>query len=262
MSGLIRVLAWLMALAVVALPVVAVLNGWMAPDRWPIRRLQVTAEYQRVSAEQIRSTVAAQMGRGYFDTDPTGIRAALAGLPWVENVEVRKRWPDRIDVVLVEHRARAHWGTDRLLSDHGEIFTTPGADDLQGLPRLSGPDDRIPEVMAMYERAGTLLAPTGLRVEGVRLSVRGSWSLQLANGASIVIGRSATPEARLGRLAQVLPQLLQGEQRPFARIDLRYTNGFAVRWEAPAPAPGMGVQGQARSAALFVFPLAQASVST
>ena len=53
MSGLIRVFAWLLALGLAALPVVAVLNGWMAPDRWPIRHLQVTAEYQRVSAEQV-----------------------------------------------------------------------------------------------------------------------------------------------------------------------------------------------------------------
>jgi cell division protein FtsQ len=71
-------------------------------------------------------------------------------------------------------------------------------------------------------------------VLGVRLSARGSWSLALSNGARIVVGR-AEPEPRLERLVSVLPQLLSGEPRPFERIDLRYTNGFAVRWvEAPA----------------------------
>lgn len=240
MSGLIRVFAWLLALGLAALPVVAVLNGWMAPDRWPIRHLQVTAEYQRVSAEQIRSVVAAQVGRGYFDTDPARIHAALAGLPWVESVQVRKRWPDQIDVVLVEYRAVAHWGQDRLVSAQGQLFSTPGAAALQGLPQLDGPDDRIDDVMAFHESAHQQLAAIGLSLHGVRLSQRGSWSLELGNGASIVVGRTALPQARLARLVRVLPQLLEGERRPFERIDLRYTNGFAIAWgEVSVPAAGL-----------------------
>ncbi len=253
MSGLIRVFAWLLALAVVTLPLVAVLNGWMAPDRWPIRHLQVTAEYQRVSAEQIRTTVAAQMGRGYFDTDPAIVRTALAGLPWVERVEVRKRWPDRIEVVLVEHRARARWGEGRLLSEQGVLFATPGAAQVQGLPRLSGPDDRVADVIAFFESAQRQLAGTGLSLEGARLTPRGSWSLQLRGGASIVVGRSVAPEARIARLVRVLPQLLEGERRPFERIDLRYTNGFAIAWGEPgageAPVPEAAVPAAARQVA-------------
>lgn len=233
MSGLVRIFAWLLALALAALPVVAVLNGWMAPDRWPIRNLQVTAEYQRVSAEQIRTAVATQIGRGYFDTEPARIRAVLAGLPWVESVDVRKRWPDQIEVVLVEYRAHAHWGEDQLLSEQGKLFTTPGAGDLQGLPHLDGPEDRIAEVMAFYDSARQQLAGIGLRLEGVQLSQRGSWSLQLGNDARIVVGRTSVPQARLARLIRVLPQLLEGERRPFERIDLRYTNGFAIAWAEP-----------------------------
>ncbi|MCX7556492.1 cell division protein FtsQ/DivIB [Xanthomonadaceae bacterium JHOS43] len=242
MSGLIRIIAWFLALGVVALPLIAVLNGWMAPDRWPIRHLQVTAEYQRVSVEQIRTTVAAHTGRGYFDTDPAAIRTALAGLPWVDTVEVRKRWPDRLEVLLVEHRARAHWGEDRLLSAQGVLFITPGAADVQGLPRLSGPDDRVDEVVAFYENARQQLALVGLTLEGVSLTARGSWSLQLNGGASIVVGRSTTPQVRIARLVRVLPQLLEGERRPFARIDLRYTNGFAIAWQDPLPGAGVPVR--------------------
>jgi cell division protein FtsQ len=48
-----------------------------------------------------------------------------------------------------------------------------------------------------------------------------------------MIGR-ADPEPRLRRLVRVLPQLLAGEARGFERIDLRYTNGFAVRWLPPS----------------------------
>ncbi len=241
MTGLARLFAWILALGVVALPLVAVLNGWMAPQRWPIRHLQVTAEYQRVSAEQVRATVAANMGQGYFDTDPVALRQALGALPWVRNAEVRKRWPDRLEVLLVEHRARARWGHDRLLSDEGIVFEVPGAHALQGLPRLAGPDERMNEVVALYDRARQQLAGIGLTLEGASLSPRGSWSLRLQGGARIVIGRVEAPELRLARLIRVLPRVLAAEPRAVRRIDLRYTNGFAIAWEDPGggrTAPG------------------------
>ncbi len=240
MNGWVRLAAWLLALAVVALPVVAVLGGWLAPERWPIRHMQVTAEYQRVHAEQIRAAVAMHIGRGYFDTDPVELRATLAQLPWVQQAEVRKRWPDRLDILIVEHRPRAQWGKDRLLSDEGELFSLPRDQMLHGLPLFEGPDDRTADLVAFHERASQQLAPLGLGVAGVRLSARGSWSLSLTDGARIVVGRSATPEARLARLVRVLPKVLASEARPFRRIDLRYTNGFAIAWGEQV-AQGSGV---------------------
>lgn len=244
MSMLARILAWLLALTLVALPLAAVLTGWMAPERWPIRRLEVSAEYRHVSDEQVRVVVAARVGRGYFDTDAGAIGAALAALPWVDKVEVRKRWPDRIEVRLFEHHAVAHWGQDRMLSDQGVLFHVPLPDDSPALPRLVGPDERADEVLAFFEQARAQLRDAGVVPVGVRLSRRGGWALQLDNGASIVIGRDDDPKSRLARLVRVLPQLMAGTPRTFERIDLRYTNGLAIAWVAPvAPARAGGPAG-------------------
>jgi cell division protein FtsQ len=242
MNAAIRVLAWSIALLLVTLPVVAILNGWLAGDRWPIERLRLTAEYERVSGEQVRTAVASQLGRGFFAVDLAEVQRAVAALPWVERVEVRKRWPDLIEITVHEHRAFARWGNDRLLSDHGALFTAPGLEQVQGLPQLEGPDARLQEVVSLYGEAQKIFAGTSLSVQGVRLSARGSWSLTLADGARIVIGR-AEPQPRLQRLVRYLPTLLGGESRSFDRIDLRYTNGFAVRWlpEPDATSPTQNV---------------------
>jgi cell division protein FtsQ len=229
MNGVVRIAAWILALALVVLPVVAVLNGWFASDRWPIERLRLTAEFERVSAEQVKTAVDSHLGRGFFAIELGEVRSTVMSLPWVERVEVRKRWPDLLEITVHEHRAFARWGKDRLLSDHGELFTAPGIESLQGLPALAGPDGRVADVVALYRMAQTTLSGTGLAVTGTRLSARGSWSLMLGNGARVVIGR-ADPEPRLQRLVRFLPTILTGETRQFERIDLRYTNGFAVRW--------------------------------
>src|SRR3546814_8174326 len=41
MTAFLRVAAWLIALSLVALPAVAVLQGWIGADRWPLRTLRV-----------------------------------------------------------------------------------------------------------------------------------------------------------------------------------------------------------------------------
>ncbi len=237
MSVWLRILTWCLALGLIALPLAAVMHGWLAPQRWPIKQLAVTAEYQHVGEDAIKATVVEHMGQGYFDTEPTVVRDALAALPWVATVEVRKRWPDRLEVRLSEHHAKARWGAQRMLADDGVLFRAPAAASDVDLPQLSGPDDRAAEVYGFYQQAHGLLAGAGLGLQGVRLSRRGSWSLQLVDGASVVIGREADPQPRLRRWLKAMPSVMQGQTRALARVDLRYTNGFTVRWAEPPAAP-------------------------
>ncbi|HET9048611.1 MAG TPA: cell division protein FtsQ/DivIB [Chiayiivirga sp.] len=230
MSVWLRTLTWCLALGMIVLPLAAVMHGWLAPQRWPIRHLLVTAEYQHVGEDSIRATVQQHLGNGYFDSDPAAIRAALVDLPWVAEVQVRKRWPDRIEVQLREHHAVAQWGDGHMLSDAGVVFPALASVGDQDLPRLSGPDARATEVFGFYQQSQALFAGVGLAVRGARLSRRGSWSLQLADGATVVIGREADPQLRLRRWVKAMPAVMAGQTRALARVDLRYTNGFAVRW--------------------------------
>ncbi|RAP59516.1 cell division protein FtsQ/DivIB [Oleiagrimonas sp. MCCC 1A03011] len=237
--------AWLIAVALVILPVVGLVRGWFASDRWPIRTLQVQASYQHVSADKIRATVEPYLGKGFFATRLDHVQKAVQALPWVASAEARKVWPDTLELRVHERQPVAHWNGDRLIGRDGGIFTAPGAASISGLPQLSGPDAREPEVVAFYQKVRDEFSPVGLRVDGVTLSGRASWRLQLGNGAELVIG-SDDVEQRLKRFLDVYPRLAQdGDGKPFTRVDLRYANGFAVRWPQPEanaqPAAGGGV---------------------
>jgi cell division protein FtsQ len=232
MNAVVRLIAWLLALAVVTLPVVAVLNGWFASERWPLSQLRVSAEFQRVSAEQLQAAVRPHLGQGFFAVDLEATRAAVAALPWVEQVAVRKLWPDTLEIALVEHRALARWGESRLLSDRGRLFEVPDLETLQGLPRFDAEDAQIAEVMQMHAHAQALLSLVGDSQLALQLSPRGSWTLQLASGTELVLGRSE-PEARLQRFVEALPELRRAASRPLLRADLRYANGFALLWAEP-----------------------------
>ena len=235
MNAFLRIAAWLLALALVALPVVAVVNGWIGAERWPLTKLRVQGDLQRVDAGQLRLTVLPYARRGFFAVRLQDAQDAVEKLPWVERAEVRKRWPDVMEISIVEHRPFARWGSDRLLSEHGRLFPVPPGLSVDKLPQLDGPDSQAQQVVALYNESKQLFAPLGLDVRRMAMDRRGSWSLTLGGGTEVVVGR-ADARPRLGRFARLLPQLLDRNALPLQRADLRYTNGFALSWGVHVPA--------------------------
>ena len=233
-SFIAKLLAWGIALTLVALPIVGVLNGWFANDRWPVTKLDVRAEFNHVSAEQIRAAVASHLGEGFFAVNLGDVRGAITKLPWVERAEARKRWPDAIELVVYEQQPYARWGEDRLINRHGRVFSVAGAEGLQGLPALSGPDDRLDDVINFHADCLKEFSGSGLIVSAVALSPRGGWKLTLANGAVIEVGRENARE-RLKRFLDAWPKLIAGRTDTLAYVDLRYANGFALRWSSGVP---------------------------
>ncbi len=245
MNAALRIFAWTLALLLVTLPVVAVVNGWIGAGHWPLRTLRVEGALERVDVQRLRATVLPYAAPGFFAVRLADAQGAVARLPWVERAEVRKRWPDVLEVSIVEHRPFAQWGKDRLLSQHGSLFPAQGIQVPKGMPLLDGPDTRVADVVALYNQSRELFARTGFDVRALVLDPRGSWSLTLSNGTQVVIGSSEAP-LRLTRFAHLLPQLLSQKQMPLTRADLRYTNGFALTWpdQTEPGNRGSGIGGQ------------------
>ena len=232
MNALLRIAAWVLAVSLVLAPVAAVLNGWIAGSRWPMRHLAVTGEFRQVSETRVRAAVLPFVQNGFFAVDLDEVRATLAKLPWVQKVDVRKRWPDRLEVSMVEYMPMARWGASRMLSENGDLFPAPMGVTAR-LPLFEGPDARAAELMAFHSQAKPLFLGSGLQVTVVRLSARGSWNLTLSDGTEIEVGRG-DPQQRLSRFARMLPRLESQDPRRLQRADLRYTNGFALIWR-PLP---------------------------
>ena len=141
---------------------------------------------------------------------------------------------------IYERQAFARWNDKQLISRQGLVFDAPGATDTGALPDLHGPDARLAEVVSFYAETRPAFAGTHLQITGVTLTERGSWSVNTADGAQIVIGDRDQAGRRLHRFLDVYPQLIAGHTDGFAYADLRYTNGFAVRWPQAAAANAGG----------------------
>lgn len=203
--------------------------GIVKREQWPIRWLELNGSFQRVSAEQMRASLTPLIGSSFFTIDLDAIRQAARRNPWVSHVRVEKRWPDTVTVTIEEYLPQAHWNSGRLISADGAVFSVPEADEIQGLPWLSGPEDRLPDVLGEWMRFNALLEAAAQEIERLALNQRGSWSMQLTNGTQVQLGRDM-PAERLQRLMTTWKALMSDYESPPVLVDLRYTNGFAVNW--------------------------------
>lgn len=229
MNPMLRLALWLLALAVVTLPVVAVLGGWVGAERWPLSRLRVHGQMTQVAPEQVQQMLLPYARAGYFAVDLQAAQDALETLPWVRSAKVHKQWPDVLEVTVLEHHPVARWDDAQLLSAEGELIDLPDGLDVSGLPDLGGPVAMSDEVIELHSFAQTLFAGSGQVLERVRMDARGSWELRLGSGIEVVVGRHDA-RSRLQRFARVLPQLVAAQKAPITRADLRYTNGFTLSW--------------------------------
>jgi cell division protein FtsQ len=240
MRGSIRLVAWCLAIALVVMPIVGVLCGWFAADRWPVTQLTMQAEFKHVSAEQIRAAVLPRLGKGFFALNLDAVQKSVAALPWVESVEASKRWPDTLLLRVYERQPFARWNGNQLISREGKVFSVPDAADYGQLPDLHGPDDHLAEVVSFFAELQKAFTGTHLKIAGVTLTERGSWSVMTDGGAQIVIGDRNQAGRRLRRFLDVYLQVVAGHSQDFVYADLRYTNGFAVKWPQAPAAPTAG----------------------
>ena len=192
---------------------------------FPLREVDVTGQVTRTTRDQVHAIVVEQLRGNFFTLDLDTARAAFQKLPWVRRATLRRHWPDRLEVEIEEHVVLARWRDSALVNTYGEVFE--GATS-EILPIFLAPEGTAAEVAQRYEAFRALLQPLRKRPVQVLLSARRAWQLRLSDGEILELGRSQMEE-RLQRFVRAYSRTLaQLANRPY-RIDLRYSNGFAVR---------------------------------
>lgn len=217
----------------------AVALGWalvvwfLSRPLFPLRELVVLTNPAQVTAEQLDYAARMAVQGNFFTVDLQAVKETFEKLPWVRKAEIRRRWPDALELRIEEHDAVAYWtvsdsGDARLVNRQGEVFIAASNADL---PQFDGPQGSSGWLLARYNEFSSMLQPLGVRLVGLALSAREAWQLQLDNGMTIMLGREQdkSPLAeRLQRFIAVWPGVHQEIDIEIKVADLRYPGGFAL----------------------------------
>ncbi len=230
-----RISAWLYLLVGLAVAVAA--TRAITEGVFPFREVTVLGARHAETQRAIGGVVKGLKG-GFFTLDLDAARQAFEALPWVRQATVRRLWPNRLVVHLVEHVPAASWNGQRVLNIHGELFPVRP---WPGLPRIHAPEGMQREVSRRLAEFHRLLAPAGWRIASLQVSPRYAWRLTVEGrpaGAmpdapvqplhvSLDLGRERMAE-RIGRFVTFY-EAAALSVGAVTQIDLRYPNGFAVR---------------------------------
>ena len=223
--------------------------GWFAYqklqtiDVLPIASVYIEGEFKYLSKQDLQQQALPYVRGGFFSVDLNNIRQALMAVPWVEDVSVRRQWPDTLTVRVIEKQPVAYWGKDKLLSSRGDLFEPANIknriikQDLL-LPELIGPENQHKIMLKELARLQAWLVDTGLVIKQIKQDARRSWTLYMVSGLELRLGRNNKHE-RLHRFVDVYSQQLSKQTqnikpRIIKHVDMRYTNGFAIAWDQGA----------------------------
>ena len=192
---------------------------------FPLREVKVDGQLNHVSREQVKLIVAKHLKGNFFTLDLIKARDAFEKLPWARNVSVRRRWPDKLEVLIEEHQALARWSNAALVNVHGELFHAASGSDL---PVFYGPNDGVIEVASQYDAFNKVLKTANLEIATLALTPRRAWQITTSNGIVVELGR-VEMQPRLEKFANVYSSTIAGLNKKITYVDLRYPNGFALR---------------------------------
>lgn len=201
---------------------------------YPLREVQVIGPLSQVQKSQIELAARGAVHGNFFTVNIDAARDAFEKLPWVRHVEVRRQWPDMLQLRVEEHVPVARWRSSaddapRLVNTYGEVFA--GSIDLP-LPLFVGPEGTADEVLAHYREFEPALAKIGMHPSVVALSAREAWQVRLDNGLLLDLGREQAklPLAeRVARFVDNYPDVIKRTPMQVVAVDMRYPNGFSLR---------------------------------
>lgn len=204
----------------------------------PVQQITVTGHLAHTQTEAVQELVQSSLSGGFLHVDLQTMREKLETLPWVFEATVRRKWPNALQIHVVEQLPIARWSSEGFLNHQGGFFRSSGKGDWDALPLLRGPDGSAQVLMEKYLRLIDILKPLGLSVEELVRDERGEIEVTLAGGMQLVLGSEDFLE-RMHRFVAVYRNALAGRSDEIARVDMRYETGLAVAFQEGSQVAGL-----------------------
>ena len=218
-----RALLAVMVALGVALPIVA------GVVTFPVQSVRISGEFVRVPKADIERAVEPLLVPGLIRIDVDALRHAALAVPGVREATVRRVWPDRVEIFVIERVAIVRWASGGFLEIDGTHFApADGSGSADSLPLLAGPEGSQRLVLDLHVALERVLAPLGMPLAATELTRRGVLYATLRGGPRLVM-RPEAVRSNVGTYANALARVMAGRLREVEHVDFRYPTGFAVR---------------------------------
>lgn len=223
---IIKLLSFLIFLLVTSF----IFNHFKSSRYFPIKEVKI-AGLEHVDHQEVRQLLFPLVSEGFFSVDVGLIKERLMHFTWISEAYVRRIWPNQIIIQIIEKKPIARWNNASLLTTSGEIFSPVNDNNPQELPIFIGPEGEHMQMLGYYHNINTLLTPLQVKITKLELMPSSTWQVTLSNGIKLHMGYKDIL-TRVTHFVKVYPKIVGDRSKDVDYVDLRYNNGFAVRWKA------------------------------
>lgn len=225
--------AWLIGLTLVFASAFAYVTWQERSVTYLSYKIVNSLEY--VSLDEVDEVMVPYLSQSFWDVDMMGLKQGLEQVSWIEEANVRRSWPDYLEIEIKEHKPIARWGEHQLISDQHVIFKPKSMLGFESLVRIDGDSLIAPQLINALRNFEQKLAFDQQRVLALTQQVDGVFRVELSGGQFILVD-GQNWEDKLNRFLKAYPQLNKKLVESAQSYDLRYSNGLAVKlFDQPTP---------------------------
>ena len=134
-------------------------------------------------------------------------------------------------IEISEQEPYFRWGNNYLINKYAEVFYVEDARQYTFLPLLQGVKGRERYLIDLYYKYSARFRRVGADILKLQEDARYDKEITLVDGIAINVGRGQVDE-QIERCLYSFAMFSKEERAAIARIDLRHSNGFAIRWNS------------------------------
>jgi len=196
----------------------------------PIASVAIEGDFFYMSKETVSDIINRHVQGSFIRKSLHEMQQQIQANPWVDSVILRRQWPDKLQVSIVEQKPIAQWGDSGFVNYRGELIKVEGSNLIDDLPVLWGSDANAMSIMKQYQVLSQAISPYGMNIVELEENQLGIWTLQLDNEWKLLAGRTNVVK-KVQQLMQMLAENKISQQSQINTIDMRYENGLAIKWE-------------------------------
>lgn len=239
------------------------INYLFKKNSFPVKQIVMLNKLYEQNSQELQKIISETINGGFFSLNIKMLRQKLETLAWVDTVSIRKKWPHTIQIELQEKQVAARWivsgiskrtinqlknekwDKQSLISDKGIVFHTPltGAQyqKYKYLEIYSSPNELSILGLKKCRQISKMMNEVKLNLKHCFQDQRRSWFVALENGFELFLGRVNNENLintkndkilqRVATFVMAYKKILKRYEKNIDRIDMRYTNGFAIKWK-------------------------------
>ena len=190
---------------------------------YPIEEVEITSTTSNYDTEKINDIVVSIHGQDLLSLDLSDVKRNIRSDDWIRDVKIKKSFPDTLEIIIIPQQPYAIYNS-KIMTIDGTVI---GASSMQlDLPIIIDHTNDSQSSMNTMILTSKLLKKIDLDIKKIEIH---DSIIKVFTSANILISDRVNYENNLNILVVTFHDLQKLFKREIKSIDMRYSNGFAIK---------------------------------